>query len=270
MPTNQIAAQYSTGLSRRNIERALTGAGLDLNRIQPADLRTLEDFHTMGRIATSRLVELAGITSRTEVLDAGSGVGGTARYIADRFGCVVTAVDLTEEYCDTARWLNRLVGLDDRITVRAADVTALPFADGAFQVVVSQHVQMNVTDKAGMYREARRVLADGGVLAIWDITGGAHGELEFPLPWADEAAVSHLVTAEVLRAAIESSGFEIEQWNDLTDQASELMQAILAVPPGPLGLHAFVPDFAQKAGNLTAALTDGRLRAFQILARALG
>jgi sarcosine/dimethylglycine N-methyltransferase len=34
------------------------------------------------------------------VLDAGSGVGGTARYLADQFGCRVAAVDLTEEYCD--------------------------------------------------------------------------------------------------------------------------------------------------------------------------
>lgn len=267
MPTNQIDDQYSTGLSRRNIERALTDAGLDLDRLQPADLGMLEDFHTMGRIATSQLMDLAGITSQTAVLDAGSGVGGTARYVADRYGCTVTAVDLTEEYCDTARWLNQLVGLDDQITVHQGDVTALPFADGAFQVVVSQHVQMNVADKVGLYREARRVLADGGVLAIWDITRGEHGEPDFPLPWADEAAVSHLVTPEELRAAVESSGFAIEQWNDLTDQASALMQKILTLPPSPLGLHTFVPDFARKAGNLTAGLADGRLRAVQGLAR---
>jgi SAM-dependent methyltransferase len=268
MATNQIDRQYSTGLSRRNIERALISAGLDLDRLQPADLGMLEDFHTMGRIATSQLVDLAGITSRTEVLDAGSGVGGTARYVAERYGCTVTAVDLTEEYCDTSRWLNRLVGLDDRITVQCADVTALPFVDGAFQVVVSQHVQMNVADKEGLYREARRVLADGGVLAMWDITRGKHGELDFPLPWANEADVSHMVTPEELRGAVESSGFAIEQWNDLTDQASALMRTILTLPSGPLGLHAFVPDFETKGGNLTAALTDGRLRVVQGLARA--
>ena len=267
MPTNHIDTQYSTGLSRRNIERALIGAGVDLDQLRPADLATLEDFHTMGRIATSQLVDLAAVTSRTEVLDAGSGVGGTARYVADRCGCTVTAVDLTEEYCDTARWLNHLVGLDDRITVRRADVTALPFADGVFDVVVSQHVQMNVADKAGLYREARRVLADGGVLAMWDITRGEHGEPDFPLPWADEAAVSHLVTPDELRGVVESSGFAIEQWNDLTDQASTVMQAVLTLPWSPLGLHAFVPDFARKAGNLTAALADGRLRAVQGLAR---
>jgi SAM-dependent methyltransferase len=270
-----IQDQYSTGLSRHNIERALISAGKDLDHLEPADLGLLEDFHTMGRYATSQLVDLAGITSDTRVLDAGSGVGGTARYVADHCGCAVTAVDLTDEYCQTSRWLNRLVGLDDRISVRQGDVTELPFADGAFDVAISQHVQMNVADKARLYSEARRVLVDGGRLAMWDITIeksgtiGDSGELACPLPWADEPARSHLVTADELRAAVESAGFAIEHWNDLTDQAAALMQAILAQPDTPLGLHAFVTDFKRKAENLTRALADGRLRVIQAVARAV-
>ena len=96
------------------------------------------------------------------MLDAGSGIGGTARYPARQFGCHVTAVDFTEEYCDTSRWLNRLVGLDACISVRHADVTDLPFPPASFVVVFSQHVQMNVADKAALYDEARRVLRPRG------------------------------------------------------------------------------------------------------------
>jgi len=159
MTDNQIDVQYSTGLSRPNIERALIAAGKDLDHLQPSDLWQLEDFHTMGRIATSQLVDPIGITAETTVLDAGTGIGGTARYVADHAANYrVAAVDLTEEYCETARWLNRLVGLDERITVRQADVTDLPFPDASFDVVFSQHVQMNVADKSRLYREARRVL----------------------------------------------------------------------------------------------------------------
>ncbi|MCU1640146.1 MAG: SAM-dependent methyltransferase [Nocardia sp.] len=270
MKDTLIHTQYSTGVSRRNIEQALIVAGKDLEHLRPEDLALLEDFHTMGRYATSQLVDLVGITATDEVLDAGSGIGGTARFVADRCHCRVTAVDLTEEYCDTARWLNQLVGLDDRISVRRADVTDLPFADATFQVAFSQHVQMNVADKASLYREARRVLVDGGRLAMWDITSGENGELVYPLPWADRPDLGHLVGSGELRAVVESSGFEIEHWNDLTDQATALMQAILALPPAPLGLHAFVTDFAQKAANLTHALADGRLRVIQGVARAVG
>jgi sarcosine/dimethylglycine N-methyltransferase len=264
-----IQNQYSTGLSRHSIEQALISAGKDLDHLEPADLGLLEDFHTMGRYATSQLVDLVGITNESGVLDAGSGIGGTARYVAQHCGCTVTAVDLTDEYCETSRWLNRLVGLDDRISVRQADVIELPSADSTFDVAISQHVQMNVADKARLYSEARRVLVNGGRFALWDITSGERGELDYPLPWADEAARSHLVTPDQLRAVVESAGFAIEHWNDLTDQAAAFMQTLLAQPPNPLGLHAFVTDFKRKVENLTVALADGRLRAVQGVARAI-
>lgn len=262
-----IETQYATGLSRPNIEGALAAAGKDLGRLQPADLGPLEDFHTMGRFATAQLLELAGITGESRVLDAGSGIGGTARYLVDHYGCEVTAIDLTAEYCDTHRWLNRLVGLDDSIAVRQGDVTALPLPNGSVDVVVSQHVQMNVADKGRLYGEARRVLAPGGRLALWDLTIGDGRAPDFPLPWADAAAHSHLVTPDELRTLVTSAGFAVQHWNDLTETASSLMQALLAQPPQPLGLHAFVTDFGRKAENLTRALTDGRLRAIQGVAK---
>ena len=268
MNDTQIQVQYSTGLSRRSIEQALVAAGMDLDHLQPADLGLLEDFHTMGRIATSQLVDLITITPETRVLDAGSGIGGTARFVADRYGCRVTAVDLTDEYCETNRWLNGLVGLDDRISVRQADVTELPFDDAAFSVAISQHVQMNVADKARLYSEARRVLTGAGRLGLWDITIGEGGRLDYPLPWADAPTRSHVVTPGELRAVIEASGFAIEHWNDLTEQAGPVMQALLNQPPNPLGLHAFVADFSRKAENLAGALADGRLRVIQGVARA--
>jgi sarcosine/dimethylglycine N-methyltransferase len=256
MNDNKIHTQYSTGLSQRNIEQSLVAAGKDLNDLQPADLGLLEDFHTLGRIATSQLVDLVDIAKEDEVLDAGSGIGGTARFVAD----------LTEEYCETSRWLNRLVGLDDQISVRQGDVTQLPFADATFGVVFSQHVQMNVADKSGLYQEARRVLVNGGRLAMWDITSGGLDDPDYPLPWADQPELTHLATPDQLRAVVESAGLVIEHWSDLSEQAASMMQTFLTLPRDPLGLHAFVPNFAEKARNLTRALADGRLRAIQAVA----
>ncbi len=268
-----IDAQYATGLSRASIERALAAAGKDLAHLAPADLGALEDFHTLGRIATGQLAELARITQADHVLDAGTGIGGTARFLAATYGCQVTAVDLTEEYVETAGWLNQLTGLDGKITVRQADVTRLPFADAAFDVVTSQHVQMNVADKARLYAEARRVLVTGGRLAVWDVTAGEPGELGYPLPWADQPGRSYLVPPARLRAAIEGAGFTVTHWADLTGDAGALMRAVVADPAfarAPLGLHAFVPGFAAKAANLAEGLAAGRLRVIQAVAVAGG
>ena len=263
---NDIDTQNATGLSRQHIEQALLAAGKDPGHLQPADLGVLEDFHTMGRIATSQLAELAAITPADHVLDAGSGIGGTARFLAGRYGCRVSAIDLTAEYCEVARWLNELTGLDKLISVRPGDVTQLPFADASFDAVISQHVQMNVADKARLYAEARRVLVPGGRLALWDITAGDPGEPGFPLPWADRPELSHLVPPGELRATVESAGLAVTHWNDLTGPAAELMTAVVSRPAGPLGLHTFVSNFAAKAANLTQALSAGRVRAIQGIA----
>jgi hypothetical protein len=59
-------------------------------------------------------------------------------------------------------------------------------------------------------------------------------------------------------------------WNDLTGQSTALIREVIARPSAPLGLHAFVPDFAVKAANLTQALSSGRLRVIQAVALAAG
>lgn len=107
---------------------------------------------------------------------------------------------------------------------------------------------------------------DHGRLAIWDITAAAPGEFDFPLPWADQPALSHLTSGDRLRATIETSGFSVTHWNDMTEDAVTIMKAFLSAPPGPLGLHIFVDRFAEKAHNLVRGLSSGRLRAIQAVA----
>ncbi len=261
--TRSAESHYSTGLTRENIERALREAGKNPLELSAADLMPLEDFHSLGRIATLQLVQLADVSAEDRVLDAGTGIGGTARLLAADVGCHVTAVDLTAEYCETAEWLNTATGLSSRIDVRRADVTELPFADGTFDVVISQHVQMNVADKPRLYAEARRVLTPGGRLALWDVTAGPEQPLTFPVPWATHPRDSHLITPDELREVTAQAGFAIAAWNDLTDVAGEAMRAFFAAPANPLGLHVFVPDFATKAANLIANAEHNRVRLIQ-------
>lgn len=257
------SATYATGLTRSDIEQALAATGRRMEDFTPADLAMLEDFHTLGRLATAALVDLAQIAVDDRVLDAGTGIGGTARMIAAERGARVTAVDLTAEYCDVARWLNQLVGLGDLIEVRPADVTELPFGAGSFDVMISQHVQMNIADKQRLYAEAHRVLVPGGRLALWDVTAGAGGPMQFPLPWATTPEQSHLVTPGRLAELLGAAGFAVLHWNDLTESAGQAVRAFLAGEQPPLGLQVLVPDFEVKVGNLVRGLVDGRARLIQ-------
>jgi sarcosine/dimethylglycine N-methyltransferase len=268
--TTTIEQPYATGLTRANIERALAQAGKQPDALQASDLAMLEDFHSLGRLATAGLVGLAQISATDHVLDAGTGIGGTARLIAAERGARVTAVDLTPEYCEVAGWLNDAVGLGDMIEVRTADVTELPFEDGSFDVVVSQHVQMNIADKARLYAEARRVLAPGGRLALWDVTADSGGPLHLPVPWAASAQQSHLVTPGRLAELLGEAGFTTAHWNDLTEPAEQGMRQFFAGGQPQLGLHVFVQDFPVKAANLLRNLAEGRARLIQAVLIAPG
>ena len=261
--TTTIDQPYATGLTRRNIERALADAGKQTDTLRASDLATLEDFHSLGRLASAARIELAQVSADDRVLDAGTGIGGTARLIAAERGARVTAVDLTPEYCEVATWLNDSVGLGDSIEVRIADVTELPFDDASFDVVVSQHVQMNIADKHRLYAETRRVLAPGGRLALWDVTAGPGGPLHLPVPWATSPEQSHLVAPDRLAELLIEAGFTKTHWNDLTEPAENAMRQFFAGEQPPLGLHAFVPDFAAKAANLVRNLAEDRARLIQ-------
>jgi ubiquinone/menaquinone biosynthesis C-methylase UbiE len=91
-----------------------------------------------------------------------SGLGGPARTVAEVVGCQVTGIDLTPEFCAAAAELSRWTGLSDRTQFTVGDATSLDFPDAVFDAAMSVHVAMNIADKAGMYREARRVLKAGG------------------------------------------------------------------------------------------------------------
>jgi SAM-dependent methyltransferase len=258
-----VESPYAAGQARAHIERALTAAGMDVHTLQASEIAMLEDFHSLGRLATVALVDLAQIGAGDRVLDAGTGIGGTARLIAAERGARVTAVDIAPEYCDVTAWLNDAIGLGDLIEVRAADVTELPFDDASFDVVVSQHVQMNIADKRRLYAEARRVLVPGGRLALWDVTAGPGGPLHLPVPWATSPAQSHLVTSDELADLLREAGFATTHWNDLTEPADEAMGELFAGDPPTLGLHVFVPDFPAKAANLVRNLAENRARLIQ-------
>jgi SAM-dependent methyltransferase len=262
-PHNAIAGQYSTGDLRERITRALELAGKDPEHLEVYDLALMEDFHSAGRLATANLIKVAEISPDDHVLDAGTGIGGTARVLAHEVGCRVTALDLTDEYCEIAEWLNSALALDGLIEVHRGDVTELPFDDESFDVVISQHVQMNIQAKDRLYSEARRVLRPGGRLALWDVTEGPNQPLLLPVPWAESPELSHLATPDELQRTIEAAGFETLLWNDLTAASGEFMKRVTASPPAPLGLHVFVPDFPTKVANLVANLEQERAQLIQ-------
>ena len=249
----------ATGLTER-LKTALAVLGPEDQRLTPQQLSVLDQFHTRGLAATAELAKLAGISAETSVLDVGSGVGGPARFLAATYGCRVTGVDLSKPFVDAARYLTERTGLSGQVSFETGSALALPFDDGRFDVALLQHVAMNISERARLYREIRRVLKPGGRFATFDVVLNG-GEPHYPVPWARTPATSFVLTADATRVAIEPAGFRTLAWQDDTEAAKAWISQLRASgpPPSPnLGV-VMGPDFAQLAANLGRNLLEGRL-----------
>jgi sarcosine/dimethylglycine N-methyltransferase len=249
----------ATGLAAR-LKMALLARGPEDRQLTPRALAALDQFHTRGLAATAELAKLAGIGAGMSVLDVGSGVGGPARFLAATCGCRVTGVDLSEAFVEAARYLTGRTGQGGEVSFETASALELPFESGRFDVVLLQHVAMNIADRARLYREIRRVLKLGGRFATFDVVSTG-GEPHYPVPWARTPATSFLLTADATRAAIEPAGFRTLAWLDDTEAAKAWIAELRASgpPPSPnLGV-VMGPDFAGLAANLGRNLLEGRI-----------
>jgi SAM-dependent methyltransferase len=205
----EIVKPYATSGLLARLESALRDDGIDPARPTIEALAPYDHFHGRGLEATEDMAALQAIQPTDHLLDVGSGIGGPARWLSARFGCRVTGIDLTQEFCAIAEHLTRLVGLEDRAHFRVGNALAMPFDDATFDGAYSMFVSMNIDDKTGLYREIRRVLRSKGWLVLSEVARGTEGDVSYPMPWAATPAESFLATVEGTRTALQTAGFEV-------------------------------------------------------------
>jgi MPBQ/MSBQ methyltransferase len=277
------AAAVERHYTRPNLENtiltALKNAGKNIDQLTVDDLAPIDEFHTRGREATASLASLLNnnLQPNFHVLDVGAGIGGPSRYLASKFGCHVTGLDLVGEYCRVADSLAKRVKLDNLLTYRQGDATHMPFEDATFDVVWTQHASMNIAYKKRLYSEMHRVLKPGGKLAIYDVFKGSNtsvidgstSSIHFPVPWASDPSISHLILREEARKLLkEVVGFKEVAWEDKTDSVIDWIKQMIkrAQTNGPpqIGLHVLVgPQWSDLVKNLLRNLEEGRITVAQ-------
>lgn len=269
---SRVAAHYRRNRLAEDILAALAASGKAGPSLSVDDLAPVDEFHTRGRQASIELGQGLHLAAGHRVLDVGSGIGGPSRWLAHAYGCFVFGIDLTDAYCQTADRLAHVVGLRDRVRYACADALDMPFANGTFDRVYTQHVAMNIADKARLYGEIHRVLGPDGFFGLFDLLQGEGGEVLLPAPWAKDATTSFLVPPEALRSLLSDAGFEILSWRDTSREAIDWLDGIRRarragnVPS--IGLHVLLgEDFTEMMRNQARNLAEGRAIPTEVICR---
>ena len=118
-------------------------------------------IHPGGRASTAALLERAGISADSRVLDVGCGVATTAVEIAQRYGAQVTAVDIAPLMLERADANVAAASIRGRVEVAEGDILDLKYEDESFDVVIAEAVTMFV-DRQRAANELARVTKPGG------------------------------------------------------------------------------------------------------------
>jgi ubiquinone/menaquinone biosynthesis C-methylase UbiE len=270
---SKIVEHYATSGLLARLEAALRADGADPAHPTIEALAPYDQFHGRGLEATEDMAALVGVRPADHLLDVGSGLGGPARWLSTRFGCRITGIDLTPEFCAIAEHFTRLIGLDARVHFQVGNALEMPFDDETFDGAYSMFVSMNIADKAQLYRDIHRVLKSGGWLVLSEITRGVDGDVLYPTPWAATAAQSFLSPAEDTREVLRSAGFEVELIkNDLQRSLDFGARSRAMVERGekpPYRANALIHGDAGGAtlANVSRGYKEGSLIPIEVVAR---
>ena len=206
-----------------------------------ADLAAVPDGADLG-LGCGNPQAIAQLLPGERVLDLGSGGGFDAFLAAREVGPTgrVIGVDMTPEMISLARRNAAKVGLD-YVEFRLGDIEQLPVDDASIDVIISNCVINLAPDKAAVFREAFRVLASGGRLAISDMV--AIGDLPTAIaedPTAYTGCIAGAAPVGELERMIAEAGFEhvkvtvkadshdlVEEWSPGSGAANVVASALI-------------------------------------------
>jgi len=271
---SKVAGHYGRGELEELILQAVVQTGGDPEHLKAADLAAADEFHVGGLEATQELAGQMELHPGLRILDVGSGIGGPARYFGAEHQCKVTGIDLTEEFVHVARSLTRRTKLDHLVEFVQGSALSVAFQAETFDRAYMIHVGMNIADKAGVFREVRRVLKPGGIFAIFDILRTRNDKMAYPAPWATTEETSFVEDGNCYRDALQRAGFRVERERNRKDFAIEFTERAIAraaqTGQPALSLHLLMGDLAPvMIKNVLTMMKQGVLEPVEVLSRAV-
>ena len=189
------------------------------------DLTKFDQFHYHGTDAIDLAIRILGINNNSKILDVGSGIGGPARYIANKTGAEVTAIELQSDQNNLASDLTNRCGLTDKVNHVCGDILDYDFKDQKFDAVVSWLTLYHISDHQILLKKLYDLLNPNGFFYTEDITSRINLNKADLKEIEKEIYGKHLPYFDKYISNLEHNGFELifsedmsSSWTDFTKE----------------------------------------------------
>ncbi|MEM6375164.1 MAG: methyltransferase domain-containing protein [Pseudomonadota bacterium] len=195
----------------------LKAAGFDEGAPVPvAVLNRFDQLHYHGTEALDAAITAAGIKEGQQVLEVGSGWGGCARYIAEKTGAHVTAVELQDDYDDVARNLTSRAGFAHSVTHLNADFLQVDLPRAGFDHAVSWLALFHIPDRPAYLTKLRSLIKPGGTLSGEDLYAIAPPPSDEREEFNAHLFPNSLVSRDIYEKGLRDAGFRDLTLTDMT------------------------------------------------------
>ncbi len=193
---------------------------LGLAQSESLDVDTLSRFdqlHYHGTDALDIAIKVLALDSSHEVLEIGSGIGGPARYLANKTGALIKALELQPDQNKLAQELSERCGLVGNPQHVCGDFLDYDFSARYYDAIVSWLALYHISDRERMLKRCHQLLKPGGQFYTEDLYMRKAFNQDEQQNLAEELYAVTLPDWDDYQSQIEASGFEIIECQELSD-----------------------------------------------------
>jgi len=180
---------------------------------------------TGGKETTEDFCKLLSLTPGCRVLDVGCGIGGSAFYMAEKYGATVVGIDLSMNMLDIGRdRLSKLPShIQEKVSLEFGDITEQTYTPGSFDVIYSRDTILHIANKQQLFSLFHSWLAPGGSLLITDYCQGDKVLSSTFLAYVKQREYN-LTTVKQYGDLIQKAGFIDVQATDYTEGFIQILR----------------------------------------------